>query len=264
MINQFFPIKIDLYTSNIACYLKYYKMNEMTEPPSIFSPFSNLSKIKYDKPPVYHINIVYRLITEMMVFYIIGASITSYFDNVIKLVFYTSAIMTFILMYMAYITNTEPMKYIMCMSFSTVLGLNGGYIMRHFYYDHNDIFISAIALTFTTFFTFTAVSYYTNNTSVLEVHGFLLSMLFGLIVIGFINIAFPFSETFSYLYTIISLLVFCGFVVHDTVKMHDCFQKQNYDYYKHAINLFLDLLNILLDILKLLSSQKNKKSNKKK
>ncbi|OIT29734.1 PREDICTED: BI1-like protein [Nicotiana attenuata] len=79
---------------------------------------------------------------------------------------------------------------------------------------------------------------------------FLFASLSVLFLVGFIQIFFPLGSTASAIYSGISAIVFCAYIVYDTDNL---IKRFTYDEYIWAsVNLYLDILNLFLDILQLL------------
>jgi FtsH-binding integral membrane protein len=230
------------------------------EPPSIFTGLVYNKPIKTHETLEYHVSIVYRLVSEMLLAYIVGIYLTSFFGGS-GITFYISMFGSFVTLAFHMLTTTEPTKYYTALGFAGTLGYNAGYVIRTLYQIDPGIVISATAMTFTTFVTFTCVANYVNQFHMLALYGFLSSMFSGLCIIGLINIFYPFSDTFMYIKMICGLITFSGFVTYDTYKMYDKFVRCDFNYYRHTINIFLDLVNLFIEFLKFFAYRKDKKKN---
>ncbi len=87
---------------------------------------------------------------------------------------------------------------------------------------------------------------------------YLLMMLFGIIICTLINI-FLNNSTFDIIITIISLIIFLGYVAYDIQKiklLEDEIEEDNLAIYG-ALQLYLDFINILLDLLNLFGKNRD-------
>ncbi|XP_040364523.1 protein LIFEGUARD 2 [Rosa chinensis] len=79
---------------------------------------------------------------------------------------------------------------------------------------------------------------------------FLFASLLALLVFGVIQIFLPLGKTSHMIYGIVGILIFCGYIVHDTDEL---IKHYEYDeYILAAIDLYLDLLNLFLRFLELM------------
>ncbi|KAL6217295.1 hypothetical protein ACLB2K_010512 [Fragaria x ananassa] len=79
---------------------------------------------------------------------------------------------------------------------------------------------------------------------------FLFASLLALLVFGVIQIFLPLGKTSHMIIGIVGILVFCGYIVHDTDEL---IKRYEYDeYILAAIDLYLDLINLFLKILEMM------------
>jgi FtsH-binding integral membrane protein len=232
------------------------------EPPSIFTGLVYNKPVKTHETLEYHVSIVYRLVSEMLLAYIAGIYTTSFFGGY-SLMFYMSIFGSFGMLAIHMATTTEPNKYYTALGFAGTLGYNAGHLVRTLYVIDPSIVASAVGMTLTTFITFTCVANYVKSSHMVILYGFLSSMLSGLCVISLVSIFYPFSSTFMYIKMICGLVTFSGFVTYDTFKMYDKFVKHDFNYYQHAFSIFLDLVNLFIEFLKFFTDKKDKKKNGK-
>lgn len=83
----------------------------------------------------------------------------------------------------------------------------------------------------------------------------LFTSLFVLILTGFMQMFFPLGSTTSALYSGISAIIFCGYIIYDTDNL---IKRFTYDEYIWAsVTLYLDVLNLFLTILRILRQGDN-------
>ncbi|VFQ79817.1 unnamed protein product [Cuscuta campestris] len=83
----------------------------------------------------------------------------------------------------------------------------------------------------------------------------LFTSLFVLVLTGFIQMFFPFGSTSAAIYSAISAIIFCGYIVYDTENL---IKRFTYDEYIWAsVTLYLDVLNLFLTILRMLKQGEN-------
>ncbi|KAJ7949848.1 BI1-like protein [Quillaja saponaria] len=76
---------------------------------------------------------------------------------------------------------------------------------------------------------------------------FLFGSLVVLLVAGFIQIFFPFGKISVMIYSCLSSIIFCGFIIYDTDNL---IKRFSYDEYIWAsVSLYLDVINLFLAIL---------------
>ncbi|MCE3216445.1 BI1-like protein [Datura stramonium] len=83
----------------------------------------------------------------------------------------------------------------------------------------------------------------------------LFTSLFVLILTGFMQMFFPFGSTTSAVYSAVSAIIFCGYIIYDTDNL---IKRFTYDEYIWAsVTLYLDVLNLFLTILRILRQGDN-------
>jgi FtsH-binding integral membrane protein len=185
-----------------------------------------------------------------------------YIGGLFNFLFYISAILSFVFLGFSLSVNKEPHLYMSHMALATSLGINIGYVVRVLYVIDSSIVTSALTMTLTTFLTFTFVSKYVDQSHTVPLYGFLSSVLTGLCAIGFLRLFITFSEPFRLLENVCALVTFSGFVTYDTFVMYDKFTRHDYNYYRHALGLFLDIANLFVRFLEFFANRnKNKKKN---
>jgi hypothetical protein len=108
----------------------------------------------------------------------------------------------------------------------------------------------ALLLTMTIFCSLTVFTFW-SKTDFSYLQGWLFSSLMALIVLGFVQIFFPFSNTMALIYDVVGVLVFSGYVVYDTSKLDSGVWGPD-DYITATIEIYLDIINLFLYILDIL------------
>lgn len=207
-----------------------------------------------------HVSNVYKLVNTMLVVYSIGAYMISFLLNYIFEITLISTIATFVFLFFT-IFSDEPSKFYYCLMFALSLGFNSGYMIQYANNIDRSILPISILLTLGIFLVFSYIAKNIGEDSMVLLQSYLFSALWGLVVVGFLFILFP--STFGgaeLLYCIIGILTFCGFITYDTALMHDRIRKGEIDYYLHATNLFLDIINLFIKILRVLAKLKDEKN----
>ncbi|ELR16572.1 Hypothetical protein ACA1_087540 [Acanthamoeba castellanii str. Neff] len=75
-----------------------------------------------------------------------------------------------------------------------------------------------------------------------------------IVVAGFFQLFWPMGSAMDTVYTWFGALVFCGFIIYDTWRLH--FQLKPDEYVLAAASLYLDFINLFLRVLHLLSKKK--------
>ena len=200
-----------------------------------------------------HVSSVYNLMLSMICAYGVGIYATTFLLQHISTVMILSTITSFIFLFSVMFSKEEPKRYILSLLFGCTLGLNSGYVVQ--YANQIDRSILPLSLLFTLgiFLIFSQAAKNVGQQSMALLHGYLFSALWGLLIGGFIMMLAP--QTFAglqVLYSVVGVLVFCGFITYDTALMYSRIRKGETDHYMHALNLFLDIVNIFLDIIRIL------------
>jgi FtsH-binding integral membrane protein len=76
--------------------------------------------------------------------------------------------------------------------------------------------------------------------------------LWGLILVGFIQIFLPFNRTFNLIVAVGSAVIFSGYIVYDTYNIMNRLSPE--EYIIASVELYLDLVNLFLAILRILNN----------
>jgi hypothetical protein len=226
----------------------------MQEPLTIFNGFKTI-QFQQNKNIQYHVGIVYRLLTEMIMFYALGM----YLGGLLPFLSYLSFVGSFVSLFFIFSVKQEPNLYWSHMAISCSLGAYIGHIVRMLYIFDSSIVTSAISMVFITFLTFTYAAKFVDESHMVPIYGLLSSLLTGLVYIGLFKLFF--GGSYNMFENGIALVTFSGFVTYDTFVMYNKFEKKDYNYYSHAFGLLLDLVNLFARLLEFFL---NKSSNKKK
>lgn len=148
--------------------------------------------------------------------------------------------------------NEYPANYYMMFVFCTVMGCNIGVVCAFFYAAGKGwTIMQAVAVTGGIFLTLTAYAHWSKQEFDFST-GFMLCVLTGLILFGFIAYLTG-SSLMIFIYHLLGVLVFCGFILYDTsclIHKYGCD-----DYIIASIELYLDVINLFLHILALLGDR---------
>lgn len=223
------------------------------EPLTIFNGYQ-LTPFQQTTDVNYHAGIVYRLITEMIMFYIVGA----YLGQLSQIFTYLSYVGTFVCLYFTTTATTEESKYWSHMLLSTNMGMTVGNTLKMIYFFDSTIITTSMTMALITFLTFTFVSRFVKSSYAVPLYGCLFSALSGLLCLSIFRLFFGGYHPVE---SIIALFIFSGFVTYDTYIMYEKFAKGDYNYYSHAIGLFLDIINLFVRFVEFFT---NKRTNRKK
>lgn len=148
--------------------------------------------------------------------------------------------------------NEYPANYQVMFAFVTVMGVNIGVVCAIFYAAGKGMAImQAVFVTAAIFLSLTAYAHITKS-DFSFMGGFLICALFANMIFGII--AFYSGSTWgSFLYHVIGVLIFCGFILYDTAALIHKYGCD--DYIIASIELYLDIVNLFLHILALLGDR---------
>lgn len=156
--------------------------------------------------------------------------------------------------------DSYPANYIFLFVFTLCIGLKLGFICAVFSaLGFGHLIIQAASITAVIFVGLTTYTIYSGK-DFSYLGGFLYTMLWGLVITGFLAVFFPALRE-GLLVGFIGAATFCGYILYDTWRLT---KKLGYDDYIIAtIELYLDIVNLFLYILDILVKL-NKDSGKKK
>jgi len=148
--------------------------------------------------------------------------------------------------------NEYPANYQLMGVFVVVMSCNIGVVCAFFYAAGKGMAIAqAVGVTGGIFLTLTAYAHWTKVEFDFK-NGFLVCVLMSLILFGFVA-AISGSTLMMFIYHVLGVLVFCGFILYDTsmlIHKYGCD-----DYIIASIELYLDIINLFLHILALLGDR---------
>jgi FtsH-binding integral membrane protein len=150
-----------------------------------------------------------------------------------------------------FMKDKYPMNYVMLGVFTVLMSLDIGVVCAVVAdAGHAKDCALALLLTVTIFCSLTAFTFW-SKTDFNYLHGWLFSSLMALIVLGLVQIFFPFSNTVALLVDAFGVLVFSGYIVYDTSKLDSGVWGPD-DYITATIEIYLDIVNLFLYILDIL------------
>jgi FtsH-binding integral membrane protein len=237
---------------------------ERENQPGLVSPDGKDKKTTYHDNS-YHVRKVFKIVIEALLFYIFGCLVNSYLNNV--LLACIGLIASFVALFGVILSSQATDKRFSLNALTTLMGLGSGpFIYLAYQSDPATIIISVLG-TFGVFMVFTNLSRFIKDEDTAVIGGFLLASLWSLVVTGIVMLFFNTSDNVELVHLVIGILLFCGFIAYDTKMMYVRFKDPavKYDYYMHALNLVLDIINIFTKLVRVLMilSDKNKKNPKK-
>lgn len=156
--------------------------------------------------------------------------------------------------------DSYPANYIFLFAFTFFIGIKLGFICAFFSsHGFQHLILLAAAITAVIFVGLTVYTIWSGK-DFSYLGGFLYTMLWGLVITGFLAIWFPALRE-GLLVGFIGAATFCGYILYDTWRLT---KKLGYDDYITAtIELYLDIVNLFLYILEILVKL-NKDNGKKK
>lgn len=245
--------------------------NALLKPPS--QPDKDkLKKLSEDVLRAGFLRKVYGLLASQLVLTVIIAAICMYVPAITKTFAAVAAAQTWwlrlafmvppalSLLMLHFCKDSYPANYIFLFVFTLCIGLKLGFICAVFSaLGFGHLIIQAASITAVIFVGLTMYTIYSGK-DFSYLGGFLYTMLWGLVITGFLAVFFP-SLREGLLVGFIGAATFCGYILYDTWRLT---KKLGYDDYITAtIELYLDIVNLFLYILDILVKL-NKDSGKKK
>jgi hypothetical protein len=154
-----------------------------------------------------------------------------------------------------------PTNYGLLFLFTAGISLEVSYVCSVYHalgYTH--LILQAFGTTVAIFVSLTAYVLYSGK-DFSYLGGFLMTALWGLVLVGFGAIFFPWLAH-GLMYGFAGALIFCGYILYDTWRIQNKFRYD--DYIGATIEIYLDIVNLFLYILRILMElQKNGESKKK-
>jgi FtsH-binding integral membrane protein len=144
-----------------------------------------------------------------------------------------------------------PINYVLLGAFTLLMSLDVGVVCAVVAEaGHAGDCALALLLTVTIFTSLTVFTFWSKQ-DFSYLHGWLFSSLIALIVLGLVQIFFPFSNWLAIAIDAFGVLVFSGYVVYDTSKLESGVWGPD-DYITATIEIYLDIINLFLYILDIL------------
>jgi FtsH-binding integral membrane protein len=162
------------------------------------------------------------------------------------------------------ISKDIPTRIFMTISATFLSGLSLSKLILETYLDDPMIVFTSLFITSMMFISLSAMSHISGN-SILGFENYLLSGLIAIIITHILFLFGIISFELSYLIIIYGgLILMCFFVMYDTQKMIDNYNKGNSDFIMESYTFYLDFINIAIRIMAILRDNKNsgKKSKK--
>ena len=198
-----------------------------------------------------HVSRVYEIVLTSIVIYT-GGILGGLFVGG-GLVLLASVVSLGAIISLAFATTTEGKAW-STRVLSVSMGVTSSPMVRMAYLMDPMILIVAVGALATIFMSFTFLARYIKDEQTVVFGGFLMSALLAVLVSGIVMIFVGASAHVDFVYQVIGILVFCGFIAYDTKMMYMRFRDpaDERDYYHHAVNIFLDVVNLFLKLVHLL------------
>lgn len=198
-----------------------------------------------------HVSKVYGIVFEAMMIYILGIMINCVFVS--STLMMLGIVGSFVSLFFFYSSITDLQKRLYTDLMAIALGVATSPLFVYAYLIDPSIIIVASLGTFMIFPIFTFMSKFLKDEDTVALGGFLFSSLTILIIAGFVLMFFEESDLSEIAYTLMGILIFCGFIAYDTKIMYQKIgESAEPNHYQHAIELFLDIINILVKLIRLL------------
>lgn len=206
-----------------------------------------------------HVHIVYKLVTMGMMMFGIGSYIRLYLYNALFHIVFLPVL--FMCLYGVMTHNSERVKQLSYLSSSFIMGYNSSSLLSATALYDNSIIPFAFTMTFVLFIVFTLAAKFIKDEFAQILGQFFFGCLTTLVISGFVLLFTEKSNLLEIIYLTFGLFTFCGFISYDTYMMHQRIKQGHLNYYMHALDLLLDIVNIFIKLVKLIYHLKNK-SNK--
>jgi FtsH-binding integral membrane protein len=210
----------------------------------------------------HHVSKVYELVTQSLLFFCAGVTVGYMIDS--SILYILSLFTTIIAGFIFVGSITDTMKYISMNVVASGLGVATAPSIAFAYQLDRSIVPTAAFSTMVIFAFFTYYSKSIKNESMELINGFLYSALLASTIVGVVMLFLPTSDFVQLAYLGLGLIMFCGFISYDTKLMYNRFREGNMDYYFHAMNLFLDIINVFVKTIRILTLLSKKENPKKK
>ncbi|CAG8618008.1 3579_t:CDS:2, partial [Dentiscutata heterogama] len=170
---------------------------------------------------------------------------------------YVASALTFVLLFALQINHRSyPNNYLLLAAFTIAESYTIGTVVTYYNY-----FVVLRSLVVTSGL-FIGIILYTMQSKYdfFGLYPFLYDGLLLVLGISITGIYIPFGGVFDFIFTIITIVLFCGFVAFDTFVILTT--KHPEDYILAAVDLYLDFINIFLRILKVLNNNSQSMTDK--
>ncbi|KAH8549527.1 inhibitor of apoptosis-promoting Bax1-domain-containing protein [Umbelopsis sp. PMI_123] len=198
---------------------------------------------------------VYSILTAQILSTIVMSSVFMYNTNAKSWVqsniwaLYVSMFLTFgSLIFLLWKSRSTPLNYYLLAAFTVAEGYLVGTVVT--FYEQT-VVLQALIITFGVF---AALTLFTLQ-SKWDFSGMapiLFASLWVLILVGFVQIFFPFSEGFQLAIAFAGVLIFSGYIIFDTYMIFNRYSPE--DYILASVSLYMDFINLFLRILQILSA----------
>lgn len=203
-----------------------------------------------------HVSNVYQLVLYGLASFSVGGYIGfNVFNTYIAI---CCQVLTFVGLFGVILSSNAITRFCSYLLMASALGYSGGYFFQESYAINQNNILFACLLTMSLFGVFTLVSKFLYDELAQVLGIFCIGSLYVLLIVPFFLLFVPYNVTLNTGYLMFGLVTFCGFVSYDTYEMHRRFREGKYDYYIHATNLFLDIINLFTKILRLLNKNEKK------
>ncbi|MDP4008556.1 MAG: Bax inhibitor-1 family protein [Candidatus Peregrinibacteria bacterium] len=149
-------------------------------------------------------------------------------------------------------STRRPLNYILFALFALMSGITVVPLIASFALEFGGYEVIIKALVATTFmFTASAIIGRTTGRNLQGLSGILMMGIIGMIIIGVLNIFFPWGNGFEMIYSGFGVLLFSAFVMYDIQKLKHYPEDR---YIDAALALYLDIFNLFISILRLMGA----------
>jgi len=198
---------------------------------------------------------VYSILTSQILSTVVMSSIFMYNTNAKAWVqsniwaLYVSMFATFgTLLLLMWKSRSAPLNYYLLAAFTVGEGYLVGTVVT--FYEQT-VVLQALIITFGVFFALTLFTLQ-SKWDFSGMGPILYASLWVLILVGFVQIFFPFAEGFQLAIAFAGVLIFSGYIIFDTYMIFNRYSPE--DYIVASVSLYMDFINLYLRILQILAS----------
>lgn len=167
------------------------------------------------------------------------------------LIFFDAILTMVFLLLLLWKRNQHPLNLFLLSGFTLTEAFTVGAVVS--FYEH-ELVLQALLITLGIFLGLTLYTLQSKR-DFSGIGTFLIFALWGLLLVGLVNAFIPFSSVLNLVIALISVFIFCGYIVYDTYNLMHRLSCE--EYIIASVELYLDVIGLFLNILRILSEASN-------